>query len=287
MAPRDGGEIDLCSEFTRVAEAMAPFYARGTEIALEDEAIQLKYITYEEYGNGGEEIADEVGYELYLKTGFDPASYTAMFEKMVGTDRNADGGRVDCVVEKMVRGTRSHPGMCWRTENIKVTEQAEHADSYGPYAANKTLDLPGSQLAAAKAEIETLAASPGNGSSAIPEEPPSQGQTTAGDGGDGGQGQGAGGGDGESTENGIGGGSGEPDASCNLGDFVCDYGGQCNLRAQPGKSDANPVIGQIGSGEGAFEICEVRELPDYEKTWYRILHPSLGQAWVWSGMTSK
>lgn len=92
-----------------------------------------------------EQQADEVGFELYVRAGFLPASFTTFVETMMKADNQfktcldslkSAGFKAPRVTDEFVDG---HPPYCFRYENITVHEMASHVKDYAPLMGKATV----------------------------------------------------------------------------------------------------------------------------------------------------
>ncbi len=120
-------------------------------------AIYLKYFSKEEIANGPEKEADEVGLELYARSGYSIPLYG-----MFGMKNLRESGNYEKCAQEMMstrtkepeRGTGSHPMDCWRVENYLTKFIAKNSAELAPYFKNEMTQLPGSpSLADAVKEI--------------------------------------------------------------------------------------------------------------------------------------
>jgi len=92
--------------------------------------------------NWSEQEADEVGLELYLRSGFKWSSYVWIETAIMGKDESEK-----CLhdnIEKHVaptRGTKSHPEDCWRMYNNLVTEAELHKTDYAHFESNNLTEI--------------------------------------------------------------------------------------------------------------------------------------------------
>lgn len=91
-----------------------------------------------------EQQADEVGYELYLRTGFDPI-YMPWLER----ENMGEIAYQKCLKEHVERGVApirsdsAHPADCWRVYDFLYLEARYHADDYKSfYSAPHTANMP-------------------------------------------------------------------------------------------------------------------------------------------------
>lgn len=85
--------------------------------------------------SANEEEADDVGFELYLRAGFQPAYFSDLFPKLEvagGTESQIAQCRADLAARSAVpqRGTASHPSACWRVYNATIQEMDDHQAEY-------------------------------------------------------------------------------------------------------------------------------------------------------------
>ena len=120
-------------------------------------AIYLKYFSKEEIANGTEKEADEVGLELYARSGYSIPLYG-----MFGMKNLRESGNFKKCAQEMMsirtkepeRGTDSHPMDCWRAENYLTKFIAKNSTELAAYFKNEMTQLPGSpSLADAVKEI--------------------------------------------------------------------------------------------------------------------------------------
>lgn len=98
--------------------------------------------------NWAEEEADDVGLELYLRSGFMPVYYSGMFEKLAINEPDQVNTiaqcRTDVAMRKLVpaRGAGTHPASCWRVYNALIQEMDDHKSAYDALIEKaKTVDL--------------------------------------------------------------------------------------------------------------------------------------------------
>lgn len=108
----------------------------------------LKSINYDSniFYNHQEEEADEVGFEFYLRAGFDPEHYKTSTSRLFFSDDpliSDERIRRSCYIRlknnttnNNSRGSYSHPYTCWRMHNILLTEMTEHSAAYEPLLEN-------------------------------------------------------------------------------------------------------------------------------------------------------
>ncbi len=81
--------------------------------------------------------------------------------------------------------------------------------------------------------------------------------------------------------------------TCNLGDFTCNYGGTCNVRATP--TAQSQLLATINAANGSFGICAAARSSD-AKVWVRIVSTNkagqvsiasdAAELWVYVGETN-
>jgi hypothetical protein len=145
----------------RVQDVMASIAA--IESAEQAQRARLREIVTQVIGaeaeaNWREREADEVGFELYLRAGFDPARFSWFTEKLLGDQLDACLTRIHAAASlsegAIERGTGTHPSNCWRLYDIQFLEAELHREVYGPLlpAATKVTILEG-ELEAVKAGL--------------------------------------------------------------------------------------------------------------------------------------
>lgn len=106
--------------------------------------------------NWREQEADEVGYELYFRAGFEPSEMSG-FERSLIVEEEYQKCLDDRVKLKVLptRGTRSHPEHCWRIYDRMVLEPEFDEDVYAPLMENaKTVTLFPGELDALKPKLQ-------------------------------------------------------------------------------------------------------------------------------------
>ncbi|HYX35831.1 MAG TPA: M48 family metalloprotease [Oligoflexus sp.] len=107
---------------------------------------KAKGATPEELANWSEQEADEVGFELYVKSGFKPDHFTDLFSHLIKSKGGIPSLK-ECENKLEAnqipdRGLSSHPANCWRIYDVKKAEKDRHAKEYDSYyKTNTTVDL--------------------------------------------------------------------------------------------------------------------------------------------------
>jgi len=102
--------------------------------------------------NWTETEADEVGFEFYLRAGYDPLQFSQLF-------RNLDGQRT-ASDEACIRGEANHPRDCWRAQN-SLNELAIHQADYRHVAPDDVVvNLFGDDLAKLIQKYRTMTSMP-------------------------------------------------------------------------------------------------------------------------------
>ncbi len=107
---------------------------------------KAKGATPEELANWREQEADEVGFEIYVRSGFKPDHFTDLFTYLIKRKGGVPSLR-EC--EKKLeanqipdRGLNSHPANCWRIYDVKKAEKDRHLKEYDSYyKTNTAVDL--------------------------------------------------------------------------------------------------------------------------------------------------
>ncbi len=104
---------------------------------------KAKGATAEELANWREQEADEVGFELYLRSGFKADSFTDLFSHLLEEDE-AVPSLTECQRKLDAdlipdRGQSTHPANCWRIYDIKKAEKQRHSNEYDSYYKTNTI----------------------------------------------------------------------------------------------------------------------------------------------------
>ena len=94
--------------------------------------------------NWDEQSADEIGLELYLRAGWPFGGFLSMFKAMAAEDALAvssakntkELSSKDRKSQPCIRGTASHPSVCWRLANAD-DEYKEHKNAYLDFGVSK------------------------------------------------------------------------------------------------------------------------------------------------------
>lgn len=111
--------------------------------------IEKDVLTKDERSNWKEREADEVGFEMYLRSGFLPYSYVKVFLNYLAIIKNEykncfDFSSSSFSLNKNLfqAGNGTHPTDCWRIYNIIVNETSDHMKEYSSFIQNnRTVNL--------------------------------------------------------------------------------------------------------------------------------------------------
>ena len=88
--------------------------------------------------NWKEQEADEVGFELYLRAGFDPAYFDWIQKSILSKNLKDCIDRIQTRSTSIARGQDDHPDMCWRLYNLEILEAKKHKNDYAPLLKGAT-----------------------------------------------------------------------------------------------------------------------------------------------------
>lgn len=95
--------------------------------------------------NWSEQLADEIGLELYLRAGWPLDGFVSMFKAMAAEDSIKLGQNKNSKMasangdsqSKCLRGEESHPNLCWRIENASK-EYEKHRSIYSAFQSSQS-----------------------------------------------------------------------------------------------------------------------------------------------------
>lgn len=144
IAAAQGQAVAWADARTLYTNTRNAFYAargRQEQSKVELETLTEKYMGHGALRNWMEQEADEVGFELYLRAGFDPSWFVSMYWSFLDQNKNTSAVK-QCrdlfqklaqgeTVDSPLRGILSHPSDCWRIFDISQNElRAHHAQEY-------------------------------------------------------------------------------------------------------------------------------------------------------------